>query len=133
MKNNTDATLAVKFCGNIDATARNNRENFRQSVIDTVLKVVRMQNVTIEYIAYQPDQNQLQSNYQDFVLVSLNMQSLPRDPAEDRQDRIIDDFIRVFESNTHKHLEIDFMTKSKSENKRVIQMHSNWNYYLRHA
>ncbi len=133
MKNNTDATLAVKFCANIEAAAIKNRENFRQGVIDTVLKVLRMQNVTIEYIAYQPDPNNLKSNFRDCVVVSMNMKSLPKDPAEQKQNRIIDDLIRVFENQTHKHLEVDLITSDKFENKRLIEMHSNWNYYLKHA
>lgn len=133
MKINNDATLAVKFCANIEAAAIKNRENFRQGVIDTVIKVLRMQNVTIEYIAYQPDPNTLKSNFQDCVVVSMNMKSLPKDPAEQKQNRIIDDFIRVFENQTHKHLQVDLITSDKSENKRLIEMHSNWNYYLKHA
>ena len=133
MKNITDATLAVKFCGNIEASSLKNRESFRQGVIDTVIKVLRMQNVTIEYIAYQPDQNKQKKACDDCVVVSMNMKSLPKDPAEEKQDRIIDDFIRVFEHHTHKHLKVNSTKVIKDENLRLIEMQSNWDYFLKHG
>ena len=136
MKRNTISTLAVKFWASIETPPSNNRESFRQSVIDTILKVLRLEDVTIEYIGYKPDKSQNRQSaalavYEDCVFVSMNMNSPTLEPVSEKQDKIIDDLIRVFEDKTHKHLEVDSKIDNREDNQRVIEMTSDWKYYLK--
>ena len=137
-RNNTITTLAVKFWGTIETPPNNNREHFRQGVIDTILKVLELKDVTIEYIGYRPDKvgvhhlHTARTIYEDCVFVSLSMDlkkmvSNDTEPAE----AIINDFITVFENKTHKHLEIDSEIVNDSKHQKLIEMTSDWKYYLK--
>lgn len=138
MERNTLTTLAVKFWGTIETPPVNSREEFRQGVIDTVLSVLKSNNITVDYIGYKPDSigihhlNSVRTIYEDCVFVSLNMQ--PRSsqiPDEYLPESIINDLIKVFEHKTHKHLEVDAAVVDDLHSKRTIEMTSDWNFYLK--
>ncbi|HEX8268858.1 MAG TPA: hypothetical protein VF581_03105 [Flavobacterium sp.] len=141
MEKNTITTLAVKFWGMIETPPLNNREQFRQGVIDTILKVLKMQDdVTIEYIGYRPDRigiHHLTSSrtiYEDCVFVSLNMHSSTLYTFDEKlPETIVNNFINVFENKTNHHLEIDSAVVNKHKQQRTIEMTSDWKFYLKHA
>lgn len=135
------STLTVKICGSIETPPDNSRELFKQSVIDTVLYILRTEDVTIEYIGYKADTsgvhplNQHATQYEDCVFVSLNVNGMalnPLDGTQSQQD-IIKIFVDVFENKTHRHLEIDSTLIRKGKRQRIIEMSSDWKLYLRHG
>ena len=136
----TTTTLKVKICGSIESPPENSREQFKQSVIDTVLQILRTEEVSIEYIGYKPDQSDdhlikdVVTCYEDCVYVSLNVNGANLNPMEGQhKDDIIQTFVEVFENKTHRHLEIDSTLVRKGKKQRIIEMSSNWKYYLKHA
>ena len=135
------STLSVKICGSIEIPPENNRELFKNSVIETVLYILKTEEVTIEYIGYKPDisgvhpLDQNITEYEDCVFVSLNvrgMQLNPLDGTQSNQD-IISKFVDVFENKTHRHLEIDSTLVRKGKKQRIIEMSSDWKLYLKHG
>ncbi|HEX8563424.1 MAG TPA: hypothetical protein VF676_10640 [Flavobacterium sp.] len=138
MERNTITTLAVRFWGTIETPPNNNREHFRQGVIDTILKVLKLRDVTIEYIGYRPDKaglhhlNTSRTIYEDcvFVSLSMNMRSALSQDGKLAED-IVNDFITVFENKTHKHLEIDSEIVNDVKHHKLIEMTSDWKYYLK--
>lgn len=135
------STLTVKICGSIETPPENNRELFKQSIIDTVLFVLKTQDVSIEYIGYKPDHsgvhplNEDITEYEDCVFVSLNVNGLalnPLDGTETNED-IIKIFVDEFENKTHRHLEIDSTLIRKGKRQRIIEMRSDWKLYLKHG
>lgn len=140
MERNTITTLAVKFWGTIETPPSNNREEFRQGVIDTVLSVLKHTGISIEYIGYKPDNigihhlNSVRTIYEDCVFISLNMQNGSlKQRDEQLPESIIDNLIKVFEDKTHKHLEIDSAAVNDLESQRVFEMTSDWKFYLKHG
>ncbi len=139
--NENVSTLSVKISGSIEIPPENNRELFKQSVIDTVLFILKTQDVTIEYIGYKPDKsgvhplNEDVIEYEDCVFVSLNVNDMklnPLDGTQSNQD-IIKTFVEVFENKTHRHLEIDSTIIRKGKKQRIIEMSSDWKLYLKHG
>ena len=138
---NNVSTLSVKICGTIETPPDNNRELFKQSVIETVLFILKTEDVTIEYVGYKPDHsgvhplNEGVTEYEDCVFVSLNINNMelnPLDGTQSNQD-IIRTFVEVFESKTHRHLEIDSTIIKKGKKQRIIEMRSDWKLYLNHG
>ena len=136
---NTITTLAIKFWGTIETPPLSNRETFRQSVIDTVMNVLKFQDITIEYIGYRPDQpgvhpiNSDHVVYEDCVFVSLNVPAVRLNQYESGEENLISDIVRVFEHKTHKHLEVDSAVVDKEGKHFQIEMTSDWKYYLKHG
>jgi len=142
MKNDTISTLKVKICGTIESPPEDSREKFKQSVIDTVLHILRTEDVSIEYIGYKPDASEKNildtevAAYEDCVYVSLNVRGANLNPMDEQQqpkEDIIRTFVEVFENKTHRHLEIDSTVVRKGKKQRVIEMSSNWKHYLKHG
>lgn len=141
MKRDAITTLKVKICGTIESPPEDNRERFKQSVIDTIIHILRTENVSMEYIGYKPDtseKNPLGPDiiaYDDCVYVSLNVRGANLNPMDELQSKedIIRTFVEVFENKTHRHLEIDSTLIRKSKKQRIIEMSSNWKYYLEHG
>ena len=138
----TTTTLTVRICGAIETPPATNREEFRQSVIDTVLQVLKKEEVTIEYIGYQPDRTGIhhlesfKTEFEDCVYISFNMDRAATniDPMLQRSKYdIIDTFVEVFENKTHRHLEIDSTVISGEQRQRIIEMRSDWRHYLSHG
>lgn len=135
------STLMVKICGSIETPPENNRELFRQSIIDTVLYVLKTQDVSIEYIGYKPDNSgvhpldQDATEYEDCVFVSLNVNGLALNPLDGTQtnEDIIKIFVDEFENKTHRHLEIDSTLIRKGKKQRIIALRSDWKLYLSHG
>lgn len=135
------STLSVKICGSIESPPDNNRELFKQSVIETVLHILKTEDVVIEYIGYKADASgvhpldQNMTEYEDCVFVSLNVRGMalnPLDGTQSNQD-IIKTFVEVFEDKTHRHLEIDSTLIRKGKKQRIIEMSSDWKLYLKHG
>jgi len=140
METNDTTTLKVKICGSIESPPENSREQFKQSVIDTVLHILRTQDVSIEYIGYNPGQAGLALEddqtiaYEDCVYVSLNVKGEHLNPMEEEsKEDIIKTFVEVFENKTQRHLEIDSTLVRKGKKQRIIEMSSNWKLYLNHG
>lgn len=135
------STLTVRICGNIETPPENNRELFKQSIIETVLYVLKTEDVSIEYLGYKPDHsgvhplNQDVTEYEDCVYVSMNVYALRLNPLDGSQtnDDIIKTFVEVFENKTHRHLEIDSTLVRKGKRQRIIEMSSDWKLYLKHG
>ncbi len=135
------STLTVKICGSIETPPENNRELFKQSVIETVLFVLKTQDVSIEYIGYKPDHagvhplNNDVTEYEDCVFVSLNVNALELNPLDGTQtnEDLIKIFIDEFENKTHRHLEIDSTLIRRGKKQRIIEMRSDWKLYLKHG
>ncbi len=143
MKKNDITTLTVRVCGSIATPPATNREEFRQSVIDTVLQVMKTQKVGIHYIGYQPERTGLHHlesfsrEYEDCVYVSFNveakaMNAIINTESKDH-DELVDAFVQIFEHKTHRHLEIDSTIVKNGTRQRIIEMSSNWQYYLKHG
>jgi len=138
----TITTLKVKICGSLESPPEDSREKFKQSVIDTVLHILRTEDVSIEYIGYKPDnQTEMEqlaeqsASYEDCVYVSLNVRGANLNPMDGQQTKedIIRTFVEVFENITHRHLEIDSTLVRKGKKLRIIEMSSDWKYYLEHG
>jgi len=135
MERNSITTLAVKFWATIETPPLNTRETFRQSVIDTVMNVLKLQDPTVEYIGYKPDNTGIQNTnldhmvYEDCVFVSLNIPPVKFQQQLDTGDNLIAEFVRVFEDKTHKHLEIDSVIVNKEKKQRIIELTSDWKYF----
>lgn len=135
------STLAVKICGTIEIPPENNRELFKQSIIETVLHILKTQEVSIEYIGYKPDHSgvhpldQNVTEYEDCVFVSMNVYEMELNPLDGMQSNqdIIKTFVEVFENKTHRHLEIDSTLVRKGKRQRIIEMSSDWKLYLKHG
>lgn len=135
------STLTVKICGAIETPPENNRELFKQSIIDTVLYVLKTQDVSIEYIGYKPDNsgvhplNEDMTEYEDCVFVSLNVNGLALNPLDGTQSNedLIKIFVDEFENKTHRHLEIDSTLIRKGKKQRIIELRSDWKLYLKHG
>ncbi len=133
-------TLAIKICGMIDSSAAKHREIFRRGVIDSIVKVTQLQDATIEFIGYQPDnpaehnQNTDRMIYEDCVFLSLNLHSNGFTARDNNlPDLITNDFIKVFEDNTSHHIDIDSMVVDQQRNEKRIEMISDWKLYLKHG
>lgn len=136
-------TLTVRVCGSIETPPATNRDHFRQGVIDTVLQVMKTEQIGIEYVGYQPDYRGIHhldsftTEFSDCVYVSFNVDSRTFDHAREnpiKQQQIIDSFIEIFEHKTHRHLEIDStVIKNDGTRQRIIEMKSDWKFYLKHA
>ena len=136
-------TLTVRVCGSIETPPATNRDHFRQGVIDTVLQVMKTEQIGIEYVGYQPDYRGIHhldsftTEFSDCVYVSFNVDSRTFDHAKNNpinQQQIIDSFIEIFEHKTHRHLEIDStVIKNDGTRQRIIEMKSDWKFYLKHA
>ena len=143
MNTNDITTLTVRVCGNIETPPAINRDEFRQGVIDTVLQVMKTQDIGIEYVGYQPDNRGLHhldsftTEFSDCVYVSFNVDSrtLNHDTnGTATQQEIVNSFIEIFEYRTHRHLEVDSTVLRKDGSKqRIIEMTSNWKFYLKNA
>ncbi|SDJ77107.1 hypothetical protein [Flavobacterium noncentrifugens] len=140
METNDTTTLKVKICGSIESPPENSREQFKQSVIDTVLHILLTQDVSIEYIGYNPGlaglplEDDQTTAYEDCVYVSLNVRGKHLNPMEEEsKEDIIKTFVEVFENKTHRHLEIDSTLVGKGKKQRIIEMSSNWKLYLNHG
>lgn len=139
MKREIITRLSIKFKGTIETPPLNNRESFRQSVIDTVTNVLKFQQVSLEYIGYLPDHKGFQrmntdhTVYEDCVIVSLNLATTQYNLDEKREESLISDLVRVFEQRTHKHLQVDSTVVNAEANQCMIEMTSDWKYYLKHA
>ncbi|MBF6608770.1 MAG: hypothetical protein ITG00_08540 [Flavobacterium sp.] len=143
MENNNTTTLTVRVCGSIETPPAINRETFRQSVIDTILQVMKTQEVAIEYIGYQPDRTGLhhlesfKTEFEDCVYVSFNVASKAineKDYAETKSSEdIVNAFVDIFEHKTHRHLEIDSTVLKKGTRQRMIELSSDWQHYLKHG
>lgn len=135
------STLTVKISGTIETPPENSRELFRQSVIETVLFILKTERVSIEYIGYKPDCsgvhpiNEEITEYEDCVYVSMNVTGLSLNPLDGTQtnDDLIKTFVDVFENKTHRHLEIDSTLVRKGKKQRIIEMSSDWKLYLKHG
>lgn len=135
------STLLVKISGNIETPPDSHREQFRQSVIDTVLHLMKTQHITIEYIGYKPDFTGIHpihehvTEYEDCLFVSLvvyNARLNPLDGQKSDSD-LARTFIDVFEDRTHRHLEIETTVVDKANRQRIIEMRSDWKLYLKHG
>lgn len=143
MNTNDITTLTVRVCGNIETPPATNREDFRQGVIETVLQVMKTQDIGIEYVGYQPDYKGLHhmdsftTEFSDCVYVSFNVDSRTLNHQNGdsvNQQEIINTFIEIFEHKTHRHLEIDStVIKNDGSRQRIIEMKSDWRFYLKHA
>lgn len=135
------STLTVKICGTIETPPENNRELFKQSIIETVLYILKTQDVSIEYIGYKPDHSGIHpldqnvTEYEDCIFVSLNVNGLALNPLDGMQtdDDIINIFVDEFENKTHRHLEIDSTLIRKGKKQRIIELRSDWKLYLKHG
>ena len=135
------STLTVKINGMIETPPENNREHFRQSIIETVLYILKTERVSIEYIGYKPDPsgvhplNEEVTEYEDCVYVSMNVTGMSLNPLDGQQtnDDLIKTFVDVFEHKTHRHLEIDSTLVRKGKKQRIIEMSSDWKLYLNHG
>ncbi len=143
MNTNDITTLTVRVCGNIETPPAINRDEFRQGVIDTVLQVMKTQDIGIEYVGYQPDNRGLHhldsftTEFSDCVYVSFNVDSRTLNHDKNgtaTQQEIVNSFIEIFEYRTHRHLEVDSTVLRKDGSKqRIIEMTSNWKFYLKNA
>lgn len=143
MNTNDITTLTVRVCGNIQTPPAINRDEFRQGVIDTVLQVMKTQDIGIEYVGYQPDNRGLHhldsftTEFSDCVYVSFNVDSRTLNHDKNgtaTQQEIVNSFIEIFEYRTHRHLEVDSTVLRKDGSKqRIIEMTSNWKFYLKNA
>ena len=143
MNTNDITTLTVRVCGNIQTPPAINRDEFRQGVIDTVLQVMKTQDIGIEYVGYQPDNRGLHhldsftTEFSDCVYVSFNVDSRTLNHDKNgtaTQQEIVNSFIEIFEYKTHRHLEVDSTVLRKDGSKqRIIEMTSNWKFYLKNA
>lgn len=135
------STLTVRINGTIESPPENNRELFRQSIIETILYILKTERVSIEYIGYKPDNsgvhplNQDITEYEDCVYVSLNVIGMSLNPLDGSQtnDDLIKTFVDIFENKTHRHLEIDSTVVRKGRKQRIIEMSSDWKLYLKHG
>lgn len=135
------STLTVKISGFIETPPEHNRELFRQSIIDTILFILKTERVSIEYIGYKPDHSgvhpidQEVTEYEDCVFVSMNVTGLSLNPLDGSQtkDDLIKTFVDVFEHKTHRHLEVDSTVVRKGKKQRIIKMSSDWKLYLKHG
>jgi len=136
----TISTLKVKICGSIISPPEDSREKFKQGVIDTVLHILRTEDVSIEYIGYRPalsDDDEITDakTYEDCVYVSLNVRGANLNPMDGElsKEDIIKTFVAVFEDKTHRHIEIDSTVVRKGKQQRMIEMSSDWKYYMNHG
>lgn len=135
------STLTVRICGMIETPPESNREQFRQSIIETILYILKTERVSVEYIGYKPDHSGLHpidqavTEYEDCVYVSLNVRGMALNPLDgtESEDDLIKKFVDVFENKTHRHLEIDSTIVRKGARQRIIEMSSDWKLYLSHG
>ncbi len=134
------STLKVKICGSIISPPDDSREQFKQGVIDTVLHLLRTEDVSIEYIGYRPapsEESPLNSTktYEDCVYVSLNVRGAHLNPMDGdvSKEDIVKTFVAVFEDKTHRHLEIRSTMVREGKQQRMIEMSSDWKYYKKHG
>lgn len=134
---NRTLTLIVKICGTIETPPEDNREKFRQGIMDTVLHLVRNGDFMIEYIGYREDRNGMHylnkeiTEYRDCVYASLNITNSAFSPVDidTRADEIVVAFAKIFEDKTHRHLHIDSTTVNEDKKQRMIHMSSDWRLY----
>src|SRR5690606_26448899 len=104
-------TLALKIWGMIESSALKNRETFRQGVLDSIVKALEMQDATIEFVGYRPDEKGVRqlidcTIYEDCVFISVNLYSNGFTAHDNNlPETIIADFIKAFEDGTHHHIE----------------------------
>ncbi len=142
MTNNDITTLTVRICGSIETPPEINRDDFRQGVIETVLQVMKTKDIGIEYVGYQPDCRGIHhlesftTEYSDCVYVSFNVDTSTLQYENENwinQEEIVDSFIDIFQHKTHRHLEIDSTVIKDGSRQRIIEMSSDWKFYLKHA
>lgn len=139
MEADNTSTITVRINGMIETPPATNRENFRQSVIETILYILKTQDVDVEYIGYKPDKmgvHRLDSDsaeYEDCIYASLSVNEnlLSRFDENHRKEDIIQAFVEAFESRTHRHLEVDSTLEVKGKRHRIIEMSSDWKLYLK--
>ncbi len=127
-------TLTVRINGTIETPPSENREQFRQSVIDAILHILKTQNVDIEYIGYRPDdkgmpgRNLTKTEYEDCIYASLSLNDpiFAQFDETHRQEDVVQAFIQAFENNTRRHIEIESNLEEKGSKQRTIQMSSDW-------
>ncbi|RZL27891.1 MAG: hypothetical protein EOO96_21700 [Pedobacter sp.] len=108
MKTDSTTTLTVRINGTIETPPASNRENFRQSVIETILHVLKTQDIDVEYIGYKPDNLGIQhfdsrtADYEDCIYASLSVSDniLSQFGLGHREDDIISAFVEAFEATT---------------------------------
>lgn len=139
METSHTSTLTVRINGMIETPPANNREHFRQSVIETILHILKTQDVDVEYIGYKPDTmgvhhlDSITTDYEDciFASLSVNENLLSRFDENHRKEDIIEAFVEAFETKTHRHLEVDSTLDLKGKKHRIIEMSSDWKLYLK--
>lgn len=130
-------TLAFKIWGMIESPPIKNRANFRQGVLDAIVRVLATQNATIEFIGYKPDQHgahqldAMRTIYEDCIFLSLSLQQDRISQFESTSDLIINEFISVFESSTGRHLAVDSTVINQMKSQKCIEMTSDWKLYLK--
>jgi len=130
-------TLTVRICGSIETPPHDNRDKFRQGVIDTVIQLMRQGQFTVEYMGYQPDKEESNylssevSEYEDCIFASFHLNNSGIDPMDQktRKEEIIETFTKVFEDKTNRQLEVDSTLVRKGKKQRIIEMSSNWKFY----
>lgn len=141
MKRDKITTLIVKIHGTIELPPAKSREEFRHGVIETVLEMIKTEDVSIEYIGYEPAQvgthylNDTASEYEDCVYASFHVNNTAVnqfDLTVNKHD-LISTFVKVFEDKTNRHLEVDSTLVRKGKQQRIIEMSSNWKFYRKHA
>jgi hypothetical protein len=138
---NRALTLIVKIDGTIETPPLDNREKFRQGIMDTVLQLARKGDFIIEYIGYQEDRsgmhylNKEVTEYHDCIHASFNVTNSAFSPLDidSKADEIIAAFAKIFEDKTHRHLHIDSATCSEGKKQRMVYMSSDWRFYRKHG
>lgn len=139
MGTESTSTLTVRINGTIETPPAANRENFRQSVIEIILYILKTHNVDVEYIGYKPDRfgvhhlDTTTAEYEDciFASLSVNENLLSRFGENHRKEDIVQALVEAFESKTHRHLEIDSTLELKGKRHHMIEMSSDWKLYLK--
>lgn len=138
METDTTSTLTVRINGTVETPPAANRENFRQSVIEIILYILKTQDVDVEYIGYKPDKfghllDSTTAEYEDCIYASLSVNEnlLSRFGENHRKEDIIQAFVEAFENKTHRHLEVDSTLELKGKRHRIIEMSSDWKLYLK--
>lgn len=139
METENATTLTVRINGTIETPPYDSREQFRQSVIDTILYILKTQDVEIEYIGYKPDRmgihhlDSVVTQYEDCIYASLSVNEnlIAILDESHRKEDIIEAFVEAFENKTHRHIEIDSTIEKKGKKHRIIEMSSDWKHYLK--
>ncbi|WP_091140631.1 hypothetical protein [Flavobacterium caeni] len=131
----------MRINGAIETPPDNNRALFRQSVLDTILHILKTERVSVEYIGYKPDPSgvhpidQEVTEYDDCIYVSMNVTGFSLNPLDGTttSDDLVATFVDLFESKTHRHLAVESAVVRKASRQRFVEMSSDWKLYLRHG